>query len=261
MTNHNLKKLQTTLKPYQSQLINHPLYAQLNALQDIQLFASHHIYAVWDFMSLLKSLQRQMTGVTHPWRPVGDPEIRHLINDIVLGEESDQMPDGSYGSHFEIYLRAIREMGCPEPELLNHLEHLSSEPMSQQLLKWELPEHIQGFCFNTFSTIETAPLYVQAGIFAFGREELIPEMFKEVVRILAHKYPDKLSLYLWYFERHIEVDADSHHPMALRMMEKLCEGKAERWHEATEAIVQAYQARIQLWDGILKALKVPVLMG
>ena len=72
----------------------------------------YHVYAVWDFMSLLKALQIELTCTTLPWKPVGDTKIRRLINSIVLEEESDVDADGNPSSHYEMYLDAMIECGA-----------------------------------------------------------------------------------------------------------------------------------------------------
>ncbi|NBP59428.1 DUF3050 domain-containing protein, partial [bacterium] len=73
-------------------ILKHSLYGSLNGLDDLRAFSQVHVFAVWDFMSLLKSLQRQLTGIDIPWTPVGSASTRYLINEIVTGEESDVDP-------------------------------------------------------------------------------------------------------------------------------------------------------------------------
>ena len=88
-------------------LIRHPIYGLVNTPERMRLFMQTHIWAVWDFQSLLKSVQQQLSCVTVPWVPTPDPEARRLINEIVLDEESDELPNGSFASHFELYLRSM----------------------------------------------------------------------------------------------------------------------------------------------------------
>jgi len=66
----------------------------------------HHIYAVWDFMSLLKALQAAVAPAQSPWMPSSRPELRRFINEIVLGEECDEYNVAGmrrFISHFELY--------------------------------------------------------------------------------------------------------------------------------------------------------------
>src|ERR1700744_5982091 len=93
-------------------LLDHPLYDNVASLADLRLFMEDHVFAVWDFMSLLKRLQQDMTCITVPWFPADNARAARLINDIVIGEETDVDPDGSYVSHLDLYLRAMQEIGA-----------------------------------------------------------------------------------------------------------------------------------------------------
>ncbi len=107
-----LRALLEAVAPYLDAVERHPLYRELSSLERLRRFQQYHVFAVWDFMCLLKALQQQLTCPTVPWLPVGDPEVRRLINEIVLGEESDELPGGRVLSHFELYLEAMRESGA-----------------------------------------------------------------------------------------------------------------------------------------------------
>src|SRR5437899_9742913 len=91
-------------------LLDHPLYAQVASVADLRRFMEDHVFAVWDFMSLLKRLQQDMTCIRVPWFPTDNAKAARLINDIVIGEETDVDPDGSYVSHLALYLRAMVEI-------------------------------------------------------------------------------------------------------------------------------------------------------
>ena len=95
-------QIRARIEPARARLLAHPLYGRMRSLADVRLFMRSHAFAVWDFMSLLKRLQRDLTCVTVPWVPVGDAEVRYLINEIVCGEESDIDPEGGRISHFDL---------------------------------------------------------------------------------------------------------------------------------------------------------------
>jgi hypothetical protein len=110
MSSPRFLELQQRLQPLRDRLMSHPVYGSLRDVDDLRRFLSLHVFAVWDFMSLLKALQRRLTCVDEVWRPVGDAASRRLINEIVLGEESDQIA-GEFTSHFEMYVAAVRQCG------------------------------------------------------------------------------------------------------------------------------------------------------
>ena len=216
------------------------------------MFTGYHVFAVWDFMSLLKSLQQKLTCTTTPWVPIGSANTRYLINEIVLGEESDVDESGNRTSHFELYLNAMKKMGAdttPIDQLLIYLQNgISVQQAMEQL---QLPNAIKDFVGYTFNIIEKAPVHVQAAVFTFGREDLIPDMFMGLVKDLSAQYPEQLSVFKYYLERHIEVDGDHHSHLAMEMVAELCGEDALKWEQATEAAIASLKQRKYLWDAVL----------
>ncbi len=257
----HLTSLIERLQPIRQQIIEHPLYPNLQQLQQLQLFTQHHVFAVWDFMSLLKSLQQKLTCVQTPWVPKGTPGTRYLINEIVTGEESDVDAHGHRTSHFELYLQAMQQLGA-DTTLIRQLLLLLQQgiPVQQALLQLAVPPSVQRFCAFTFSLVATAPVHVQSAVFTFGREDLIPGMFHEMVTRLSHEHPDKMGDFTYYLERHIEVDGGHHSQLALQMVQELCGDDSQKWTEASEACLTALQLRKELWDGILFELRQQALL-
>lgn len=254
MESQHIQKLQAALQPVREQLVNHPLYNSLQNIDHIRTFTQQHVYAVWDFMSLLKSLQRHLTCVTLPWVPQGNGNTRYLINEIVLGEETDVDENGVRMSHFELYLKAMEQMAADTAPVQSFLNNIQSGNTVQQALATEnLPASTQQFVNYTFSIIENAPAHVQAAVFTFGREDLIPGMFISMVKELSESHP-QVSTFRYYLERHIEVDGDHHSHLAMEMVSELCGTDESKWKEATEASLAALQQRKQLWDGVLKLI-------
>ena len=209
-----------------------------------------HVFAVWDFMSLLKSLQQSLTSVSVPWVPSQFPTSRRLINEIVLGEESDEY-EGGYISHFELYLTAMEECGADTRQIRRLVAAVRDGVKVQDAL-WDpgIPTEAREFVWTTFETIRPGQPHVTAASFTIGREDLIPTMFHEMVKELRTGF-EGLKTFEYYLQRHIEVDSDSHGPMALWMLEELCGGDETRLAEADAAAEKALRARLRLWDGIL----------
>src|SRR6266403_688911 len=93
-------------------LLDHPIYTHVASVADLRRFMEDHVFAVWDFMSLLKRLQQDLTCVRVPWFPSKDPHAARLINEIVIAEESDLGPDEGPISHLGLYLEAMEEIGA-----------------------------------------------------------------------------------------------------------------------------------------------------
>lgn len=249
--NEHIKKLQAEIEPLRAQLINHPVYSGIRSISDLRIFMEHHVFAVWDFMSLLKSLQRELTCVQLPWVPQGSAETRFLINEIVLGEESDVDERGKRTSHFELYLAAMEQAGCDTTSIYTFIDHIREGVSWEQSLGMShVPAGSASFVRGTFSFIEQ-PAYVQAAVFTFGREDLIPGMFISFVKELAAQTANKVDILKYYLERHIEVDGDHHSHLAYAMTEELCGDDQGKWEEATIAVKQSLMQRIELWNSIL----------
>lgn len=246
-----IKRLQGEIEPYRRQLINHEVYRQVISLEHLQQFMQHHIFAVWDFMSLLKALQRELTCVDLPWVPKGDAETRYLINEIVTGEESDVDEQGQRHSHFELYLEAMQQAGSDTGAIQLLLLLLAQGHSLDSALKdCNAPQAAIDFVQNTFEAIGSGKPHLQAAVFTFGREDLIPHMFLSFVKELHAQLPEKVGIFKYYLERHIEVDGEHHAHLAHRMTASLCGTDEARWQEATAAVIQALQHRIRLWDAI-----------
>ena len=245
----NIIKIQKEIEPLRQEIINHKVYAAISELEDLRIFMEHHIFAVWDFMSLLKALQINLTCTTLPWFPVGDPVTRQLINEIVAGEESDVDADGNIKSHFELYLDAMEQCGANTKPINAFLSALKNGKTFNEAFEIAaVPTSAKDFVNATFETINSGKTHLQAASFTFGREDLIPNMFFSMVNDLNSTQPDQVSIFKYYLERHIEVDGDHHSHLALSMTEKLCEKDASFWAEAEETTKQALQKRIDLWN-------------
>ena len=238
------------IAPLRARLAAHPLYRSIKTEPDLCTFMQSHVFAVWDFMSLLKALQTRLTCTSVPWLPTAYPASRRFINEIVLGEESDEY-EGRPVSHFELYLEAMRQAGASTTAIDGLLATLPDEPIAEAIAHATLPAGARAFLRCTFSLIEHGQLHALAAAFTFGREDLIPDMFRALVRDLSARNENNLATLIWYLERHIEVDGEDHGPLSLKMVADLCGNDAQKWQEAAEAAAQALEARLALWDSIL----------
>ena len=247
-----IETINNNISEERKQLLEHPLYQHITTVSDLNKFTEGHVYAVWDFMSLLKALQIELTCVSLPWFASEYPNTRYLINEIVLAEESDEYIDGRRLSHFEMYIDAMETMGA------------NTEPISQFLLKIKetndiyqaiesstLDNRIKDFLRFTFDIINTKEPHKIASAFTFGREDLIPSMFTAILDNIQQKFPSvNLDKFIYYFKRHIELDGDEHGPLAMQMIQELADEDAVKWKEMELIAKDALQKRIGLWDAI-----------
>jgi pyrroloquinoline quinone (PQQ) biosynthesis protein C len=250
MSNTALERIQNEIEPLRQEIINHKVYSVINDLEDLRIFMQYHVYAVWDFMSLLKSLQINLTCTTIPWFPVGSANNRYLINEIVAGEESDIDSKGERKSHFEMYLEAMNQCDANTAQIDQFVNALKATgDLNKAYELSETPAEAKSFVDFTFKIINSNQPHLQASTFTFGREDLIPNMFLTIVNDLNKKFPDQISLFKYYLDRHIEVDGDHHSHLALEMTSDLCGTSEEHWKTAEQATIESLKKRIELWDG------------
>lgn len=259
----NIETINNSIQPQKELLLKHTLYKKVKTIEDLQCFVESHVYAVWDFMSLLKALQSKLTCTTTPWFATDNPETRYLINEIVLAEESDLTIDGRRQSHYEMYIEAMKDCGANTAGIQQFLSELNSlKNIFVAIKKSNLHPNIKAFLDFTFRVIEEGKSHEIAAAFTFGREDLIPSMFTEILKNFQANFPQKdLSKLIYYFERHIELDADDHGPMAMKMITELCGTDAQKWSDVEEISILALEKRIGLWDAIEETIMMNVQLA
>jgi len=239
-------------------LLDHPIYADVVSVADLRRFMEDHVFAVWDFMSLLKRLQQDVTCTRVPWFPAADPRAARLINDIVIGEETDVDPDGSYVSHLDLYLRAMGDVGASTLQFDRFCSLARvGVPVEAALARIGVPPHVQTFVRHTMALANSGTTIEVLAAFFYGREDIIPEMFRRLVRTLNGEKSgdDRLRHFIYYIDRHIELDGDSHGPKGQELLEGLVKNSPHGTERALRAACSSIKARIDFWDGALSKLR------
>ena len=248
----NIDYIQDKINDQREKLLKHKLYSNIETIKDLQVFTENHVYAVWDFMSLLKALQIKLTCTKTPWVPNSNSQTAYLINEIVLAEETDINQAGERKSHYELYLDAMIDIGARTEKPVKIINEIAnSEDIFNTIDNINIHPNIREFLNFTFSVIKEGKPHEIAAIFTFGRENLIPNMFNEILREFEKNVTEgDISKLIYYFERHIELDEDEHGPMALEMVSMLAENDPKKWNEIESISIQALEKRILLWDAI-----------
>ena len=240
---------------FTSELESHPVYEAVKTIEDLQCFMEHHVYSVWDFMSLIKYLQSVVAPTRYPWVPAGDGNVRRFINELVLEEESDETREaGQHSSHFELYLDAMTEIGANTDMCLKFVDTVAGKGLPEALALPGIPEPSRLFTAKTFQYITDNKPHEVAAALALGREHIIPSIFRSILgrmKVSEHDAPT----FHFYLNRHIHLDEDFHAPLSLRLLNNLCSGDETMINEAINAARSAVEARLEFWDGVLQAIE------
>lgn len=251
-----VRQLLDNIEDAREALISHPVYARVDSVESMHVFMSFHIWAVWDFMCLLKGLQVNLSCVQVPWFPHGDRTLRRLVNEIVVAEETDEDGRGGYAAHFELYLEAMDQCGADSESVHLFINALRrGEDVASALELAGPPEGARSFSMDTCDILSSGSLPGIAAAFTFGREDVVPLMFQEILDQVNSCELAGYDRFIYYLDRHIAIDADEHGPMAFEMIDLLCGDDDDKW-EAAEAAARGHiESRIRLWDGALEAIE------
>ena len=260
----NIETINNSIQPQKDLLLQHSLYKKVKTIEDLQLFSRKPCLCGLGFHVLIKSLTRQINLHNNPLvRHQKTQKRRYLINEIVLAEETDLTIDGRRQSHFEMYIEAMEDCGADTSGIQHFLSELNSlHNIFVAIKQSNLHPNLKAFLDFTFRVIDEGKSHEIAAAFTFGREDLIPSMFTEILKNFQANFPKTdLSKLIYYFERHIVLDADEHGPMAMKMITELCGTDPQKWAEVEEISVLALEKRIGLWDAIEEQIMIKMEMA
>lgn len=210
---------------------------------DLKFFMENHVWAVWDFQCLVKSI-KHLSSHDNPyiWMP---PKVSYeslrLINQIILDEETDKLPVGGYASHLEMYILAMKEVGANTKHIEFFLKKYSHSFLDISL--HDVPSPAKEFTKVTLEAIGTRRLHIILSVFTHGRELIIPSLFKKILDEQQIHSP----MFRYYLERHIELDGDDHGPLALELLEQVIGDDEQKRKESEVWKQKAIDARNELW--------------
>ncbi|HVV67422.1 MAG TPA: DUF3050 domain-containing protein [Gammaproteobacteria bacterium] len=243
------------ISPLVDAIQQHKLLTAIDSIEKLRLFTEIHVYAVWDFMALLKALQRKLTSIQSLWTPPINSMGCHLINTLLSEEESDYLLDGRYLSHFELYQEAMWHCGANIQPITGFISDIKAyKPLSSLLARADLPPPARGFITDTFTIIEKDSHAIAASL-AFAREYITSNLFSTILQTIQPAGSSySLKPLRCYLQRHIDLDSDKHSQQSQMLVVSLCGTDEIKWQEALDAALFSLQSRLQLLDGIHAAI-------
>jgi hypothetical protein len=117
-----------------------------------------------------------------------------------------------------------------------------------------IPEPSRRFMQSTRSLIESGQPHHLAAAFCYGRELLVPDLFRALLD-QVHLHQLHAPTLSWYFERHISLDGDNHGPLAEQMVAELCEGRLGTLSEVDAVRKRVIRERDAFWESIAAVLQ------
>ena len=252
------QQLSDALKSSLETIESHLIFGDLRTEAQLRVFMEHHVFPVWDFMSLLKFLQATLAPATWPWLPRAHGDLVRLINEIVVGEECDELPkshrtQASHTSHFDLYLMAMREVGADTGAISEFIEVVRNKGLEAALDAPCVPDLSRAFMCDTFALLKQGEAHRVAASFSFGRENVIPGMFNSLLDQLGIG-EDRAPIFHYYLKRHAELDGNEHGPAALRLVTTLCDNDPVKLKEAVASAKAALASRGRFWDSLREKL-------
>jgi len=246
----NLEYYKKEIIVLKNKIYKHKLFHKNLETKHIRYFMESHIFAVWGFMSILKSLQFSLSRNSLPWVPTENTKngLTSFINEIVLSEESDYIEGIGYVSHFEIYLEAMKEIGADSSKILQLIDCINREGSAYDCINnLDILDEVKYFIKFDLDTALSGDLPKIVGSFTLGREKVIPNMFEHIVQSVADG--NATNKFTTYLNRHIDIDGDRHGPLSSKLLDKLCTSD-ENLEDAYQAGIDSLNLRLKVWDKI-----------
>ena len=254
----NLESNKKKLNDLRHKISAHPLFKNKLKPKHICKFMESHIFAVWGFMSILKSLQKMITPNNLPWMPNKNTKngLVNFVNEIILCEESDYIEGIGFISHFEIYLLAMKNMGARNDQLDKLTSRINNKGYNEKYLdSIDATAEVKSFLKHDLEVSMNGTLPEIVGAFTLAREKVIPNMFSYILPAIKETSASKYLI--TYLERHIDIDGDRHGPLSMKLLDTSC-GK-KQLSLAYVTAVKSLELRLSVWDKVYEDISVDII--
>ncbi len=251
----NLVRNKKKLSELKHKITTHPLFAHKLEPKQVCKFMESHIFAVWGFMSILKSLQKKIAPNYLPWIPNENTKngLINFVNEIVLCEESDYIEGIGFVSHFEIYLMAMEQMGAKSDHLHKLITRIIDNGYDEKYLDdADTSDEVKNFLKYDLEVSFNGTLPEIIGVFTLGREKVIPNMFSYILTAIEDR--SSTNHLITYLQRHIDIDGDRHGPLSMKLLDVYCDNA--QLSLAYTSAIKSLELRLSVWDRVYAEIKV-----
>lgn len=231
----------------------HPLFEALHTMEHARRFMNFHVWCVWDFMCIAKSVQLSLGCFELPWKPTRYPYELRLINKLLTSEETDLPSSGRPASHFELFLEAMAEASADTGPIKIFIHLLNTGgSVNDALYHCGADRHSATFVKRTLTSI-AGPAHVRAAILCLAREELVPRMLSSLSETFLRL--GSLAKFRQYVDRHVALDFGEHGSIGADILRSLTRPDPALLEEGIRAATQSIIWRHEYLDNILANIK------
>lgn len=249
----DLAPLWTRVRDLSATASVHPLFSKLNSLGALRTYMEYHVWCVWDFMVLARSLRDGLENDAAEWLPSAYPGALSEILEILRSEETDKGPDGRLTSHFEVFVAAMRAAGADCGPIDGFMRRVAQGATANEAMRASGAQPASLAFVNSTLADSKAPVHCRASVFHYARESLVPRMLDNILSGQS-SHPENLSKFIWYLKRHVELDFSEHSDATGRILNEVLGLDPGKAHEALTAAEGAIRARLNYLDAIERAV-------
>ena len=175
-------KLKNAIETETISLYNHTLYSSIKNSDHIRIYMHNQVWCVWDFMTLVKSIQLKLMPPSILWQPPKYPTLGAYIYEVLLTEETDNsIRQNENASHFQTYLEAMKQSKVDTKSIDKFISLLlKGKDFDTAIKNCGVHKEAKEFVENTYGFANSA-LHIATSVFCLSREGVIPGMFNSLL--------------------------------------------------------------------------------
>lgn len=240
------------IEDLKSELAAHCLYTKLQHMEDIHIFMEHHVFAVWDFMSLAKALQLHLDATQVIEKQTDNSKILGFVNGILTGGETDPNKKEIVLSHLEMYLELMDEIGANTTNIKKLIASSAAGlDIHEAMQIAQLTDEQQRILNFTQTIIATNEIHKIAVAATLVPEGMISNRFLKILKETEERDNLLVPKFKNYLNRYKAIDGNDYGLLSLEMVTHFCDSDGKKWVDILDIAMKTLSHRIYLWDAIV----------